>query len=214
MLSDSTVLYAMLTGWAGLAAAAISPGPNMFAVVSSSLGGGIRQGLQVNLGIAIGAFIWAILATLGLASILIIAPAFLYIFTFLGASYLLYLAYKAFKSSLNRDETSMVSSSSTRSLKANILHGLGVTFSNPKVALFWVSISSLITAVTTNFSILAVFAIGASIVVFIIYGTYSLAFSTNFFRLFYQRFRRFADAFFGVTFTLLAFRVLYNLRNL
>ncbi len=213
MLSDQTILIAILTGWAGLAAAAISPGPNMFAVVSSSLGGGLKSGLQVNLGIAIGAFIWATLASLGLVSMLSAFPSLLYVFSIIGGTYLLYLAYKAFKSSFSISDAQIISPSETRSTIANIIHGLGVTFSNPKVALFWVSISSLITGVTTNIFILMVFAVGASIVVFIIYGTYAFAFSSNAFRAFYKKFHHFADALFGATFTALALKVFSNIKE-
>ncbi len=207
---NNGVLAAMITGWLGLFAAAISPGPNMFAVVASSLGGGLAEGLQVNLGIAIGALIWASLANLGLAAFIASRPDVVFWISLFGGSYLLFLAYKGFRSAVLSGSTAMIESGSSRPLIQNILHGLAVTFSNPKVALFWASISVLITSVTTELLALVIFSIGASLVVFTTYGAYAVAFSTKGFHNFYMRFRRVADGIFGLVFSVLAFIIFSN----
>lgn len=207
-LITNEVLLALGTGWLGLAVAAISPGPNMFAVVAASLGGGLAKGLQVNLGIALGALAWAALINLGLATLFINYPLFVQIFAFLGGAYLLFLSSKGFRSAFSNTAAAMIDPDEQRSALKNILHGLAVTFSNPKVALFWASISGLITSVTTDWGVLVVFALGASLVVFIIYGSYALAFSWPAFREIYKRFRRVADGLFGVVFMGLALVIL------
>ena len=207
---NHSVLTAMITGWLGLFAAAISPGPNMFAVVTSSLGGGLANGLQVNLGIAIGALIWASLANLGLAAFIASRPDVVFWISLFGGSYLLFLAYKGFRSAILRGSTAMIERGASRTLVQNVMHGLAVTFSNPKVALFWASISVLITSVTTELFALFIFSIGASVVVFLTYGAYAVAFSTRGFHNFYLRFRRVADGIFGFVFSILAFIIFSN----
>lgn len=211
VLISYEVLIAMGAGWLGLVAAAISPGPNMFAVVAASLGGGLARGLQVNLGIAFGAFIWATLVNVGLATLLEFYPVFVQILTGLGGSYLLFLSYKGFKAAFQKNVTAMIKPGKHFSPLKNVLHGLIVTFSNPKVALFWTSISALIISVTTDWRALLVFGVGAGVVVFFIYGVYAWAFSLSAFRALYGRFRRWADGLFDVVFAALALVVLSNL---
>jgi hypothetical protein len=53
-------MYIIFAAWTALAAAAMSPGPNMVAVASRSLGSGRRSALLVAFGIALGGFGWTL----------------------------------------------------------------------------------------------------------------------------------------------------------
>ena len=64
MMSEALSTFAL--AWGAFAVAALSPGPNMLAVASRSLGTGRLSGQFVALGIAIGAFVWAMFAVIGL----------------------------------------------------------------------------------------------------------------------------------------------------
>ena len=201
----------MATGWLGLIVAALSPGPNMFAVVAASLGGGLKNGLQVNLGVALGALMWATLANLGLAALFHSLPGAVMVLSALGAAYLWYLAFKGLRSVFGSAGAPMIDPKGEQSLVRNVFHGLAVTFSNPKVALFWASISTVIASVTTKYLSLLVFAVGASCAVFVVYGGFAVAFSIPRFRQFYARFRPVIDGVFGAVFVGLGLLVLSNI---
>ncbi|MFN3363854.1 MAG: LysE family translocator, partial [Allorhizobium sp.] len=78
--------------------AVLSPGPATMAIASASLGQGRRHGLTIASGIFCGSMTWAIAASLGLAAILSQYAQALILMRILGGLYLLYLAWRAFRS--------------------------------------------------------------------------------------------------------------------
>jgi len=191
---------ALLIGWTALAAAALSPGPNMVAVASRALGSGRAAGVFVSLGIGFGAFIWAWLSSLGFSQLLSSYPELIQTLSLLGGGYLLYLGYKGFRSALSVN-SSFISPTISRDPLSDITYGLAVTLSNPKVAILWASLATIVAPGLHSMAAVVSFSVGSACVVFVIYSTYAVLFSIGIAQEAYRRFSRVADAIFGGLFS-------------
>ena len=188
-----------LAAWAALAAAAISPGPNMVAVASRGLGAGKGSALATAFGISLGGFVWATLTALGLGVLFETFPILLRSLGIVGGSYLVWLGYKGWGAAVS-NSTSDIAPTDSAGLRRDILHGLIVTASNPKVALMWASISTFLSAATTSLSLLFLFAFVSSLVLFAVYASYGLLFSSGGVRRLYERYQKLTEALFGTLF--------------
>ena len=124
--------------------AVLSPGPNVFGVLSTSLEKGRSAGVLFGIGIAFGSLTWATFSVLGLTQVIAQYAMLLLLIKVFGGCYLMYLAYKAFKSSKNVvdvDIRKVKKSSKRRHFQAGYL----LMMTNPKAALAWVAIVSLST---------------------------------------------------------------------
>jgi threonine/homoserine/homoserine lactone efflux protein len=75
----------------------VTPGPNMIYLVSRSITQGRRAGQLSLLGVAVGFFVYLVLAAAGLATILTLVPMLYLSLKIAGAAYLLYLAWRALR---------------------------------------------------------------------------------------------------------------------
>lgn len=195
----SDALPTLMAAWAALAAAAISPGPNMVAVASRGLGSGRQSALMVALGIALGGFAWAILTAIGLGSLFQHFPILLKALGLAGGLYLAWLGFKGWRSALTGSAGEITPQEGEGAWR-DIRYGLIVTATNPKVALMWASLSAFIGGTTQSLSLLILFASISSIVLFTIYGGYGLLFSVGGVRSLYARFQKVSEAVFGTIF--------------
>lgn len=117
--------------------AAAIPGPGMTAIVARALGSGFRPTFFMGLGLILGDIVYLTAVILGLA---IVAKTFTTIFLvikFIGAAYLVYIAYKLWTAGLlSQSVTADRESRAGRSL----LSGLLVTLGNPKTMLFYIAL--------------------------------------------------------------------------
>ena len=150
-------LPTLLAAWAAFAAAAISPGPNMVAVASRALGSGRTSAFATACGIALGAFGWAMLCALGFGALFEAVPVLLRILGLLGGVYLAWLGFKGWRAALT-GQGGEIAPQPGRGLRADLLHGLVVTATNPKVALLWASLATFVTEATTTWGALFLFA--------------------------------------------------------
>lgn len=193
--------------WLGFFLAAAAPGPNMIAVAATSLGAGRGPGLIVTCGIATGGFVWALLSSFGLAAVLEAFPWAIRALGLLGGGYLLFLGLKALKGAWKGGQQS-IRAQHERGFWRLYSKGLLVVATNPKAALFWLSISSLVNTATPSPALLLLFAAGASALALAIYGTYALLFSLPGVRAFYAGVSRPLEALFGGLFSLIGVRLM------
>ncbi len=117
--------------------AAAIPGPGMTAIVARALGSGFRPTFFMGLGLILGDIVYLTAVILGLA---IVAKTFTTIFLvikFIGAAYLVYIAYKLWTAGLlSQSVTADRESRAGRSF----LSGLLVTLGNPKTMLFYIAL--------------------------------------------------------------------------
>ena len=108
----------------------LTPGPDMLFAMAQGLRGGRGSALGASAGIAIGAFINATLAGLGLGVLVSTAPWLFGVVRWVGIAYLLWLAVKTLRAPLVGENKRYV-----RPAKA-FRDGLFVNLSNPQVILF------------------------------------------------------------------------------
>jgi threonine/homoserine/homoserine lactone efflux protein len=195
----SDTFLTLFAAWAALAAAALSPGPNMVAVASRGLGAGARSALTVAFGIAVGGVFWALLTSLGLGALFQKYPAALQILGCVGGCYLAWLGYKGWRTAVTGSKSDITPATSA-GVWRDMRYGLIVTLTNPKVAVLWASLSTFVGGVTTSLTVLFIFAGASAAVLFVIYGGYGLLFSLGGVRKLYARFQTASDALFGTIF--------------
>ncbi|MFD2204951.1 LysE family translocator [Kiloniella antarctica] len=199
----STIALVNIMGW-------LSPGPNMFAVMSASLNQGRRHGVLTGFGISLASFIWAVLAVLGVTALFELFPDVVLAFRLLGAGYLLWLGIKSFRSAARMDNTQIPLNSSNSSGLQAFRTGFLICATNPKAALFF---GSILTAfVPANASTELLVEILIVCVAFGVSGHTITAtvFSTEFITRKFIAMRRQITQTFGAIFTLLGLGVAYD----
>lgn len=128
-------LPAILLSLSAVVLALLSPGPNIMAVIGTSMSVGRSFGAALAIGVAVGSFLWALLAVSGLTALLNAYAGLLVAIKILGGCYLLWLAYKSFKSAMTPKNISTTKSTTEDSVRTYFLRGLTIQMSNPKAAL-------------------------------------------------------------------------------
>lgn len=118
--------------------AAAIPGPGMTAIVARALGSGFRPTLFMGFGLILGDIIYLTAVILGLA---LVAKTFTTVFLvikFIGAAYLVYIAYKLWTAGLLAQT---VTAEKENRAGRSFLSGLLVTLGNPKTMLFYIALA-------------------------------------------------------------------------
>ena len=114
----------------------VSPGPNMLFVLGSGAGHGWRGGMAAAFGIGVADLVCTLACALGLAGLVTAYPLAFDIVRWVGAAYMLYLAYKC----VAPQRVSVAATATTReetSRSAIFFRGLAASLSNPKAILFF-----------------------------------------------------------------------------
>ncbi len=118
--------------------AAASPGPGIAAIVARVLGRGPKGAVAFSIGVALGDVVWLSFAILGLAALAQTFHGVFLVIKYLGAAYLLFIAYKLWTAPAARqDVEANVKAEHPAKL---FLAGLAVTMGNPKVMVFYLAL--------------------------------------------------------------------------
>jgi threonine/homoserine/homoserine lactone efflux protein len=109
----------------------LTPGADVAFTMASGLKGGKRSGIAAAIGITTGSLVHTFLAAFGLAAVLISYPIAFDAIRYLGAAYLLYLAWQAWTQTGSQSKSEGASS-----MRQAIAQGFLTNILNPKVALF------------------------------------------------------------------------------
>ena len=187
----------------GLALAAfllsiMSPGPNILAILGTSMSVGRKPGVALALGVATGSVCWAAVTAAGLSALLATYAVALSIIKIVGGAYLLWLAYKSFRAAASRHDmqTRTLNNGSVRP-ERYYLRGLTIQMTNPKAVLAWIAIISLGLQPGAPFWVGATIVLGAGVLSAIIHCVYALAFSSAPMLRAYGRARRWIQAALG-----------------
>jgi len=123
-------------------AATSSPGPGTLAIVGTSMRQGRTQGLFLALGVLTGSIFWSAAAAFGLAAILLTNTWLFEVLRYIGATYLLYLAFMSLRSALSASEIELPKYQSLN-VRQNYLKGLLIHITNPKAILFFAALYSV-----------------------------------------------------------------------
>lgn len=116
----------------------IAPGPDLLYILTKTIRSGKKVGLASALGVCSGALFHVFAASIGLSAILVSSALVFSVVKYVGAAYLLYLAYQAFKSSgfeLNVDDQVKEKETAFQAFKEGVL----IDILNPKVAIFFMA---------------------------------------------------------------------------
>lgn len=113
-----------------------SPGPATLSVCQTSASLGRKAGFARASGIVIGSLFWGVLAAAGLVAALQQIAHLLFVLKLVGGFYLLFLAYKSFRS-FNSPVDSDLAAPSSASLSSLFVGGIALHLTNPKAVFAW-----------------------------------------------------------------------------
>ena len=127
---------------------AISPGPSLAVVLRNTISGGWKQGALTGIGHGLGFFIYAFVAVMSLASLILGNENLLKILQLIGSMVLMWIAYGMITSSLKNS-----SEKKEFSRKKGFSEGFMIAFLNPKILVFLVAVfSQFINPEMSNYS--------------------------------------------------------------
>ncbi len=193
-------LSGILLAYSAFLISIMSPGPNILAILGTSMSAGRGSGTALALGVSTGSFIWASLTVAGLSALLASFAAFLVVIKIVGGCYLLWLAFKAFRSALSTHQIEARYLSGARLPLDYFLRGLTVQMTNPKAALAWVAIISLGLQTDAPLWVGLVIVGGTTALSVAIHCAYALLFSTARMMRIYAKARRGIEGVLGAFF--------------
>ncbi|CTQ51558.1 Threonine efflux protein [Roseibium album] len=175
----SEYLPGILLAYSAFLLGIASPGPNILAVIGTSMSVGRPSGVALALGVATGSLTWALLTVLGLSALLAAYSSALIVIKIAGGLYLIWLAYKSFKSaSSNKDIEARELAGGRRSPVGYAMRGYLIQMTNPKAALTWIAIISLGLQEGAPHWVGAVIVLGTFTLSVVAHVLYAIAFST------------------------------------
>ena len=114
---------------------AVTPGPNMALIISSTLGGGLRAGLVTLSGCLTGLAMLVLVATAGMTSVMLVMSEWFDVVRWAGALYLVFLGVRQLQRYLRNREGVPLAAPAV-SAGSRYAQGVLVALSNPKVLLF------------------------------------------------------------------------------
>lgn len=177
----------------------ISPGPGIMLILGVAMSQGRLPSLITAFGIACASIILSSATALGLAVILAETAQLMTIVRYLGAAYLIWLAYKAFRTVAIKPPPGQPSTT-PRSAWRTGLTGFVLQLSNPKAIVFWLAVASVGGVGNAPASTTVLFIAGAFAISFVGHGGYALLLSSEPLRRAYERFRSWVEATLGCFF--------------
>ncbi len=114
----------------------LAPGPDNLFVMAQSAQHGRKAGLLVTLGLCTGLLVHTSAVAFGLAAVFRASELAFTVLKFVGAGYLLYLAWQAFRATASDAGAALVGSANVRRL---YLRGIVMNVTNPKVSIFFLA---------------------------------------------------------------------------
>ncbi|MBL4769070.1 MAG: LysE family translocator [Rhodobacteraceae bacterium] len=179
-------------------------GPNILAVMGTSMARGRRDGAKLALGIGIGSGVWASLTVLGLSTLMTAYAGAITALKIAGAAYLLWMAYKAFRSAATPDTHLKPRTESDGNL---FVRGMIIQLTNPKAALQWIAIVAIGVGPDAPAAVGAALVICATALSTVGHLAYALTFSTGPVIRAYARARRWIECVLGFVFVFVSYKL-------
>lgn len=187
----------------------VSPGPNVLAIIGTSMAVGRPAGLSLAMGIATGSFFWAMMTALGLSALLASYAAALFIIKIVGGLFLLWLAVKAFRAAASPHAIEATTlANAPRGRMDLFLRGLTIQMTNPKAALAWIAVISLGMQADAPLWVAVTIVGGTTALSVLIHCLYAVAFSSEVMVRLYGRARRWIQGFLGAVFAFAGIKLL------
>lgn len=190
----------VLLALSAMTLALASPGPNVLAVIGTSMGVGRASGTALALGVAAGTLVWATAATLGLTALLATWAGAMSAIRLAGGGYLIWLGVRALRSAARSDSPGTSMEAVALPASVYFRQGLAVQLTNPKAALAMTAIATLGLGGGAPIAVGAVLVAGLTLLSAAAHCAYALAFSTPVVASAYVRCRRPIEALLGAFF--------------
>ncbi|MCB1446118.1 MAG: LysE family translocator [Rhizobiaceae bacterium] len=202
-------LPSLAVAWTAYFIIVVSPGPATLALAATSMTSGRAAGLSLALGVYTGSFLWACLTSAGLAAILTAYAGMIAALKIVGGLYLLWLAWKSFRSATQADAVHLAGLADRRLTRRQLyFRGLAIHLTNPKAIFAWLSMISIGIPPGAPASIMAIFIGGCLLIGCASFAGLAILFSTGPVRRGYTRARRFIDGFVAVFFAAVGVKML------
>lgn len=209
MESISPYLAGILLSYGAFLMAIAIPGPNVLAVIGTSMAVNRPSGMALAMGVATGTLTWAVLTAIGLSALLATYASAILVIKVFGGLYLLWLAYKAFRSAASAHDIDATGlAGGRRTAWGYARRGYIIQMTNPKAALAWIAIISLGLAPDAPLWVAGAIVGGTFVLSVVIHLLYAVAFSTPMMVRVYGRARRFIQGALGTFFGLAGLRLL------
>ncbi|MEO3413455.1 LysE family translocator [Roseovarius sp. CAU 1744] len=206
MVDLAPFLPGFVAAYAILLVGASSPGPSVAMLIGVATSQGRAPAMMATLGIATGSLTINLLTMLGVGLILSQAAWAMSALRLVGAAYLLYLAYGAFRKALN-PPVLQPATARQRSGLHQFATGYLLQVTNPKAIAFWLAIASIGAVKGAGPGVIALFVAGAFLISFICHGLWALALSAQAVRQAYAAGRRWIETGLGAFFTFAAIKL-------
>ncbi|KMW57080.1 Threonine efflux protein [Candidatus Rhodobacter oscarellae] len=200
----SPEIYSLFLALGIFAVGFISIGPNILAIIGTSMQRGRRDGVQLALGVGLGSGLWAAMTVLGLTALITAYAGIVTILKVFGACYLAWLAWKSFRAAVAPRDQITARAATGQNL---LLKGIAIQMTNPKSALQWIAIVGLGLGAEAPLWLGATLVVSAMALSVVGHLAYAITFSTSPVIAFYNRFRRWLEAGLGVFFSFAAYKV-------
>jgi threonine efflux protein len=184
-----------------------SPGPATLAIAGTAMERGRLPGLAVATGIISGSAIWGLAAALGMSALMIANVWLVEVLRYVGAAYLLFLAYKSLKSAMS-DKSLAAAGATSGGLRGLFTKGLLVHLTNPKAIFGWGAIFAIAVPPGSSSTDLIATYLSLLTVSCSVFWGYGFLFSRGSFVRGYQKARRLFETAFGVLFGLAGLKIL------
>lgn len=182
----------------------VSIGPNILAIIGTSMESGRKSGAELALGVGFGSGLWASLTVIGLTSLITAYAGIVFFLKIFGACYLLWLAYKAFRSAASSSDVFQAQAKTGKNL---FLQGVLIQMTNPKAALHWIAIVGLGLGHDAPLWVGVALIICATVISILGHVAYAILFSSPPVISVYRRFRRWIEGALGLFFVFAAYKV-------
>lgn len=145
---------------------AFSPGPSLLIIVHNTLKYGSNAGYKCSFGHSCGIFLYALLACFFLVFLINFNSNFYYFFRILGVFYLIYLSIKLIRNKISDNKNESFEN------KNFFLNGFYISFLNPKIGIFFISLFSQFIYLGNDFYFYLILSLVASFVDFFVYVIY------------------------------------------
>ncbi len=189
--------------------ALLSPGPDFAMILKQSVQYGKKTSIYTSIGLGIGVSVHVTYSILGIGFIISKSIVLFSIIKILGALYLIYIGYKSIKSKGFKLENTKAGKIHTMANGKSFIMGFLCNILNPKAALFFISLFTVVVNVDTPVYMQTLYGVFAILATIFWFSTLSLILSQNRVRRFFNIFGIWFDRFIGIVLISLGLKIAF-----